>query len=142
MSKKEDTQRVAESLISGFIAPQKEDIKDILTSDDNKSVKTISKNEKITINYNDLKLANGKNKINNYAITFKIDADITDYLKNIEKITFIESAKSGKIESITRTEFVNNLIREQFYKLIGVSDKDSADAINKKWLEYKDKNNL
>ena len=40
------------------------------------------------------------------------------------------------------TEFVNNLIREQYYKLIGASDKDDADTISKKWLDYKSKNNL
>jgi len=145
MSKKEDIQRVSEGLINGFIAPSKENIEDILTKDDKKDVsnkKSTSDKSVIKVNYDDVKKANGINKNNNYAITFKIDADITDYLKNIEKITFIESAKSGKIESITRTEFVNKLIREQFYNLIGVSDKDSADTINKKWLEYKDKNNL
>ena len=151
MNKKEDMQRVSEGLISGFIAPSKEDIEDILTKDDKKDVsnkeRTSNKAKNMINTSNNNKLTydaeKGKyNKNNNYAITFKIDADLTDYLKNIEKITFIESVKSGKIESITRTEFVNKLIREQFYKLIGVSDKDSADTINKKWLEYKDKNNL
>ena len=82
------------------------------------------------------------NKKNNYTITFKIDADLGDYLKNIDKITFIESIKSGKIDSTTRTEFVNDLIREQFYKLIGATAKDDAEAINQKWLKYKKDNNL
>ena len=81
-------------------------------------------------------------KKENYTITFKIDADIDDYLKNIEKITFIENAKKLKIESTTKTEFVNKLIREQYYKLLGVSDKDDAETINQKWLDYKKKNNL
>ena len=31
------------------------------------------------------------NKKNNYTITFKIDEDLKDYFKNIEKITFIEN---------------------------------------------------
>jgi len=142
MSKQDKAKEInTNSIISGFIAPQP-------TASDkaDNTKKVISKKEV----FNDIapskstnnKLKNNINKSNNYTITFKIDADIDDYLKNIDKITFIESIKSGKIESTTKTEFVNNLIREQFYKLIGVSVKDDADTINQKWLKYKEDNNL
>jgi uncharacterized protein YlbG (UPF0298 family) len=149
MSKKDEMQSSLNSLVGGFIAPQpmqeidkpKEIIKEV-----NKEIKAPTKDATNSIygigNKGNSKYKNGDNLNNNYTITFKIDADIEDYLKNIEKIVFIESVKSGKIESITRTEFVNNLMREQMYKLIGASVKDDADTINKKWLDYKDSNNL
>lgn len=136
MSKQDKLNEInSKSLISGFITPSvsephKTEVKKEVVSD---IAPTLPSNSK---------LKNSINKSNNYTITFKIDADIDDYLKNIDKITFIESAKNGKIESITRTEFVNNLIRQEMYKLIGVSDNDDADTINQKWLYYKSKNSL
>lgn len=117
-------------------------LKAMLTNKD-KDIKPI---EKVNVSDDVKKTYDAKsgnyNKTNNYTITFKIDADIDDYLKNIDKIFFIESVKSGKIKSTTKTEFVNDLIREQYYKLIGASNKDDAETINKKWLDYKSKNNL
>ena len=138
MSKQDKLNEInSKSLISGFITPSNasenttREVKKEVLSD---IVPTTSNSNK--------KLKNNINKSNNYTITFKIDADIDDYLKNIDKITFIESIKSGKINSTTKTEFVNNLIRQEMYKLIGVSDKDDADTINQKWLKYKEDNNL
>ena len=135
MSKKDEMKTKVNSLVSGFIAPPietKEEVKE-----DTKEIVNITKPI-----VNNGKLKNGDNKNANYTITIKIDADIEDYFKNIDKITFIESVKSGKIESITRTEFINDLIRKEMYKLIKASDKDNADKIASKWLEYKTKNNL
>ena len=142
MSKKDEMQNNLNSLVGGFIAPTQ-----TASETTKKEIKTeIKPKEQINVSDDVKKTFDAKsgnyNKTNNYTITFKIDADIDDYLKNIDKITFIESVKSGKVESTTKTEFVNNLIREQYYKLIGASNKDDADTINKKWLEYKDKNNL
>lgn len=138
MSKQDKLNEInSKSLISGFITPS--NTSETTTKEVKKEV--ISDIAPTTTN-NNKKLKNNINKSNNYTITFKIDADIDDYLKNIDKITFIESIKSGKIESITKTEFVNNLIRQEMYKLIGVSDKDDADTINQKWLKYKNDNNL
>lgn len=134
MSKKDEMKSQLNSLVSGFMATPIENKKEV---DDTKEIVNITK--PTTTNS---KLKNGDNKNSNYTITIKIDADIEDYFKNIDKITFIESVKSGKIESITRTEFINDLIRKEFYKLIKASDKDSDDKIASKWLEYKDKNNL
>lgn len=153
MSKKDEMQSSLNSLVGGFIAPQQTE-SETTKKEINKDIKSIEKVNVLKNNKKTISTDNEGNvrkdkkgniiytKGNNYTITFKIDADIDDYLKNIDKITFIESVKSGKIESITKTEFVNNLIRDEFYKLIGASDKDSADTINKKWLDYKDKNNL
>ena len=131
MSKKDELKDITNSLVSGFVAPQQP-----IKEDTPKEVKKVSNKS------NNLKYKNGSNLNNNYTITFKIDADIEDYLKNIEYITFIESAKSGKIKSKTRTEFVNDLIREQFYLLLGVSDEDTAEDINNKWQKYKNNKGL
>jgi hypothetical protein len=131
MSKKDELKDLSNSLVSGFVAPlqpQKEDTpKEVIKAPTNKKT---------------TKYKNGSNLNNNYTITFKIDADIEDYLKNIEYITFIESAKSGKIKSKTKTEFVNDLIREQYYLLLGVSDDDTAEDINNKWQKYKNNKGL
>lgn len=154
MSKKAEMQDSLNSLVSGFIAtePPKEVIDtpkvNPKAKKEPKQVKEIVNKEIVNISTtDDNKLTydakQGRyNKTNNYTITFKIDEDIKDYLKLIDKITFIESAKSGKIKSTTRTEFVNDLIRDEFYKLIGASKKDDANTIKTKWLTYKDNNNL
>lgn len=145
MSKKDEMQSSINSLVSGFIAPQPiQEVKDTkeVVKETIKTNKTPKKEIKTNTSDDNKKYKNGVNLNDNYTITFKIDADIEDYLKNIEKIAFIESVKSGKIDSTTRTEFVNDLIREQYYKLIGASDEDTAEDINNKWLKYKNKNNL
>lgn len=145
MSKKDEMQSSINSLVSGFIAPQPiQEVKDTkeVVKETIKTNKTPKKEIKTNTSDDNKKYKNGVNLNDNYTITFKIDADIEDYLKNIEKIAFIESIKSGKIDSTTRTEFVNYLIREQYYKLIGASDEDTAEDINNKWLKYKNKNNL
>lgn len=146
MSKQDKAKEInTDSLVKSFIAPSTEtNTKQVETKKEVKPKDKPSDNIKVS---EDIKKTfdaekGHYNKTNNYTITFKIDADIDDYLKNIDKITFIESVKSGKIESKTKTEFVNNLIRQEMYKLIGVSVKDDADTINQKWLKYKDDNNL
>lgn len=146
MSKKDDLKVNLDSLVSGFIAPQPIEDKTPKASKETTKKEvldtSITTNNIIIDDKTKSKYKNGLNLNDNYTITFKIDADIEDYLKSIEKIAFIESVKSGKINSTTRTEFVNNQIREQYYKLIGASDKDSIETINKKWLKYKSDNNL
>lgn len=148
MSKKDELNNAIKGIANSFIAPQQDiqEVKKEVVKDTEINKETKNKKEVITIKLadNDInrKYKNGVNLNDNYTITFKIDADIEDYLKNIEKIAFIESVKSGKIDSTTRTEFVNDLIREKFYQLINASDEDTAEDINKKWLKYKTKNNL
>ena len=138
MSKMDKAKEInSKSIVSGFIAPtpSTETIKkEVIRKDVSDDIAPIKKDNQ--------KLKNNINKSSNYTITFKIDADIDEYLKLIDKITFIESIKSGKIESTTKTEFVNGLIREQFYKLIGATNKDTAEDINNKWNIYKANNNL
>lgn len=75
---------------------------------------------------------NNKNKTDNYAITFKIDADIDDFLKNIEVVTFIETMKVGEIESITKTTYVNKLIREDMLRIFKENNVST-------WEDYKEK---
>ena len=148
MSKKDELNNAIKGIANSFIAPQQDiqEVKKEVVKDTEINKETKNKKEVITIKLadNDInrKYKNGVNLNDNYTITFKIDADIEDYLKNIEKIAFIESVKSGKIDSTTRTEFVNDLIRENFYQLINADDEDTAEDINKKWLKYKTKNNL
>ena len=64
----------------------------------------------------DNKKVNGINKKDNYAITFKIDADVEDYLRNITWINFIES----RIET-NMNKYINDLIRKEMYSLLGIS---------------------
>lgn len=85
----------------------------------------------------DIKKANGINKSDNYAITFKIDADIEDYLRNIMWIKFIESR-----ETTNMNEYVNNLIRKEMCKLLEINENSKQETIKSKWYEYKRKNSL
>lgn len=85
----------------------------------------------------DNKKVNGKNKNDNYTITFKIDADVEDYLRNITWINFIES----RIET-NMNKYVNNLIRQEMYQLLGLNKNATAEEVKTKWYEYKRKNNL
>lgn len=83
------------------------------------------------------KLKNGKNKNDNISTTFKVDADLELFIKNISTITFIENLKKGSPSGETFTNYVNKLIRkdmlemlknnnvstiEEYLKLIGVED--------------------
>ena len=88
---------------------------------------------------NGYKYKNGKDKTNNYTITFKIDADVEDYLKNIGYISFIENKTKG----IDATEYVNNLIRADMLKTLNI---DASEQDFNKWIDaynkYKSKNGL
>lgn len=82
-------------------------------------------------------------KKDNKAITIKIDADIEGYLNNISVITFIDSIKQGKQpQSINQTEYINQLIRQDLIKRLGLKDNASDEVLSAKWLEYKKANNL
>jgi hypothetical protein len=93
----------------------------------NTNIKTKSKkNDKI-----DHKKTNGTNKKDNYSITFKIDADIEDFLKNILWIN-----------RKTKNQYVNDLIRADMIKLLNLNDDASYDEIQKAWDKYKKANNI
>ena len=81
---------------------------------------------------NGYKYKNGKDKTDNYTITFKIDADIEPFLKNIDKITFINSMETGAIETTTATDYVNELIRADLKKRFNIAS-DETDS--NKWID-------
>jgi hypothetical protein len=88
---------------------------------------------------NGYKYKNGVDKKDNYTITFKIDADIEDYLKNIGYISFIENKTKG----LDATEYVNTLIREDMLKTLNI---DASEKDPNKWIDaynkYKSKKGL
>ena len=181
MSKREDIKNITNSLVSGFIAPQTEDI-GVIEDTKIKSKENVKKSDvaskfketkpskakttegnNIISDENDVsydikkKVATNKDgsvktdskgnivytKNDNLSITFKIDADLEDFLKNIEKIAFLESLRTdNKIIGTTRTEFINKLIRQEMYKMLDASKSDTAEDIKNKWLDYKNKNGL
>lgn len=85
----------------------------------------------------DITKVNGANKRDNYTITFKIDADIDDYLKIIEWVKFIESR-----ETTNKNKYVNDLIRADLLKTLKLKPGATNDEIQAKWLEYKKTNKL
>jgi len=71
------------------------------------------------------------NKRNNYSITFKIDADIEDYLKNILWIN-----------RKNKNQYVNDLIREDMLKRLNLNADATYEEIQKEWDKYKKANNI
>lgn len=132
------------SIIGGFIAPQESQkeshtepkpIKETNSTTDKKELsegvkKAIIKGVDIVVN--GYKYKNGKDKTDNYTITFKIDADIEPFLKNIDKITFINSMETGAIETTTATDYVNELIRADLKKRFNIAS-DETDS--NKWID-------
>ena len=79
----------------------------------------------------DHKKSNGTNKKDNYSITFKIDADIEDYLKNILWIN-----------RKTKNEYVNDLIRADMIKRLNLREDATYNEIQTAWDKYKKANNI
>ena len=71
------------------------------------------------------------NKKNNYSITFKIDADIEDYLKNILWIN-----------RKTKNQYVNDLIRADMIKRLNLREDATYEETQKAWDKYKKANNI
>lgn len=98
------------------------------------------KNKYISVNQNGKRVkiidnVNGRlSKEGNYTITFKIDADIEQYLKNIDKITYIEDRAKNPLTATGKdaTTYVNDLIRADLKKRLKLSDKE--DDFNK-WID-------
>lgn len=82
------------------------------------------------------KYKNNKNRKDNFITTFKVDADVEKYFKNISMINFLERVKNRlDLEKITQQDYLNNLIRRDmlsFYKIKNISSID----------EYFEKNNI
>ena len=79
----------------------------------------------------DHKKTNGKNKTDNYSITFKIDADIEDYLKNILWIN-----------RKNKNEYVNDLIRADMIKRLNLKEDANYNELQTAWDKYKKANNI
>lgn len=145
------------SIINGFIAPSQEPIKSqkeshtepkpIKETNSTTDKKELSESVKkgllngIDIALNGYKYKNGKDKNKNYTITFKIDADIEGFLKNIDKITFINSMETGQVETTTATDYVNELIRADLKKRFNIASDETdpnkwIDAYNKYAKKY------
>lgn len=132
------------SIIGGFIAPQESQkeshtepkpIKETNSTTDKKELSEGVKKaliKSVDIAVNGYKYKNGKDKTDNYTITFKIDADIEPFLKNIDKITFINSMETGAVETTTATDYVNELIRSDLKKRFNIAS-DEADS--NKWID-------
>lgn len=71
-------------------------------------------------------------KKDNYTITFKIDADIELYLRNINLILLITSAERGQARQVNATDYVNELIRADLKKRLGVKDSETDPN---KWID-------
>lgn len=144
------------SIIGGFIAPSQEDNQEPIISpkESHTEPKEIKKgnstkdDKKLTDAFikgalqgadeilNGYKYKNGKNASDNYALTFKIDADLEQYLKNIEIITFIDTMRTGEIQSTTKNEYVNDLIRADLKKRLGIK---ASETDPNKWIDaYKE----
>ena len=63
-----------------------------------------------------------------YKITFIVDEEIRDYMKQQPYIT-MESRK----------DYVNRLIKEDFEKRIGATTQDNEESIQRKWNDYKER---
>lgn len=72
-----------------------------------------------------------KRQTGDYAVCIRIETDLVDYFKNNIWIT-----KKSK------NNYVNDLIREDFLKTIGVRHKIPEDRIQKRWNKYKEKHNI
>lgn len=72
-----------------------------------------------------------KTKKDNYKIVFAVDDDLTEYFNNIMWIK--RTTKSG---------YLNDLIRQDFIKTLGLNKTASSDDIMQKWNEYKKENRL
>lgn len=90
------------------------------------------------------KCKNGKNDVDNFAITIKIDADIEQYFRNIEAVSIIETLKTKgaiDVKTTNKKEYINDLIRADMLKTLNVSPNESdpnkwIDAYKKYASEY------
>lgn len=80
---------------------------------------------------------NGKNKNDNYAITFKIDEDLADYLQKVSWVKFIEERLDFNM-----TQYVNYLIRKDLIELLKLDKNAKYSEIKSAWYDYKRQNNI
>ena len=82
------------------------------------------------------KYKNGKDRKDNFITTFKFDADLEKYYKNIPMIILIESIKNNwTLEKITVQDYLNTLIRNDMLNFL---QKHNITSIE----EYFEANNI
>ena len=82
------------------------------------------------------KYKNGKDRKDNFITTFKVDADLERYYKNIPMIILIESIKNNwTLEKITVQDYLNTLIRNDMLNFL---QKHNITSIE----EYFEANNI
>ena len=129
--RKEETNKALEGL---FDFPSIEESETEIIQEEkttNNSKKEDKKQKNVIIENQKEKKAKGRPRINStdpYKITFIVDEETRDYMKQQPYIT-MESRK----------DYVNRLIKEDFKKRIGATSRDSEEEIQKKWQEYKER---
>lgn len=127
MSNKVDYRQIANSnfneVMESYIPKQ------VNVSEDKKETKKPVKN---SVKSSD-KVKNVKTKkIEGNFFTFKLDDDVSDYIKNIDTILIIDSVMQGKVNKKTKTDYINDLIRDDLKKRLNIkaSEQDSS-----KWID-------
>ena len=103
--------------------------KQVNVSEDKKETKKPVKN---SVKSSD-KIKNVKTKkIEGNFFTFKLDDDVYNYIKNIDTILIIDSVMQGKVNKKTKTDYINDLIRDDLKKRLNIkaSEQDSS-----KWID-------
>lgn len=130
-----------DSIYSGVVEtpkatePQIKQERKKLTDEFIQSSKKLNKIQKA--NLDNPKVKEGTSKAKNYTITFKIDADIDEYLHNIEWIQY-DKGMRGKLN---KNAYVNELIRQDMIKTLNLKPNASYDEIKSAWEQFKKDNN-
>ena len=131
MSNKVDYKQIANNNFNNVMEmyiPKQENI-----SDDIKNPKKAPKNSvKKDIIKEDVKQDKKAKKIEGNFFTFKLDDDVYDYIKNIDTILIIDSVMQGKVNKKTKTDYINDLIREDLKKRLKI---DASEQDSKKWID-------
>lgn len=152
MSKRDIKEELkSNSIIGGFIAqePDKEVKQDAEKQDKKTSNPVIKKAINTMIKTlddinNRYKYKNGVDKNQNYTFSLKIDADIEQFLKHIDTITFIESFENkGETKSTPKNDYINDLIRQDMLKRLNIKpDEDNPDVWINAYNDYAKKYGL
>lgn len=139
------------SIIGGFIAkePEKDAKKNVKKDNSTKQDQAIKKafttmGKMLDDIKNRYKYKNGIDKNQNYTFSLKIDADIEQFLKHIDTITFIESFENkGETKSTPKNDYINDLIRQDMLKRLNIKpDEDNPDVWINAYNDYAKKYGL
>ena len=97
------------------------------SSVEQKEVKKPVKTPKNEVKKDNIKTETKKSKqTKDKFFTFKLDDDIYEYIKQIDTILIIDSLEQGKVNKMTKTDYVNSLIREDLKKRLKVKKDDDV----------------